>query len=128
MRKWERQPAWIYNEHAGGSGTTCSDLHLDPDIELTNIIPKSAQTEDISKENKYCLSGFFFKLSDLRLPVEDIETFVAGAESSLPTVSVPESQQDSDSCQDIGVVRKACRTIGDFLDNFLLLYMPDYGN
>ena len=76
MRKWERQPAWIYNEHAGGSGTTCSDLHLDPDIELTNIIPKSAQTEDISKENKYCLSAiFFFKL---RLQVEDIETFVAG--------------------------------------------------
>ena len=41
-------------EQAGGSGS--SDLHLDPDIELTNIIPKSAQTEDISKENKYCLS------------------------------------------------------------------------
>ena len=40
------------------------------------------------------------------------------------------SQQDSDSSQDIRVVvRKACcRTIGDLLDNFLLLYMPDCGN
>ena len=43
----------------------------------------------------------------MRLQVKDIETFVAGAESSLPTVSVPESQQDSDSSQDIRVVRKA---------------------
>ena len=60
--------------------------------------------------------------------MEDIEIFVAGAESSLPTVSVPESQQDSDSCQDIRVVRKACRTTGDILDNFSLLYMPDNGN
>ena len=102
MWKWERdnRPGFTCIEHAGGSGS--SDLHLDPDIELTNIIPKSAQTE----ENKYCLSVISKKLLDLRLQVEDIETFVAGAESSLPTVSVPESQQDSDSCQDIRVVRK----------------------
>ena len=58
--------------------------------------------------------------------MKDIETFVAGAESSLPTVSVPQSQQDSDSSQDIRVVRKPCRTIGDLLDNVSLLYMPDY--